>query len=72
MPAKASGTSMGKFTMECMDGGENNIFDHFIRGSVKGSDFLTDSLRLPKVITAHIYNDEAMMNLLQQTTKKRS
>ena len=65
MTAKSSGTSMEEFTRICMSRAKK-IDINFLRDNrVIGSDFLTDYIHLPKVMTSYVYNDEPLLNLIQ-------
>uniref|UniRef100_A0A7S2A0I2 Uncharacterized protein n=1 Tax=Ditylum brightwellii TaxID=49249 RepID=A0A7S2A0I2_9STRA len=69
MPAKSAGSSLKHFVNQCMNVdpwiGQNN--NNFINGAPRVNKFMTDSLHLPKVIASHLYGEDTLLRLLQNT-----
>ena len=69
MPAKAAGTSLKTFTAQCTkEPGEdpNKIFNN----PEFSKKFLTDSLQISPIITAHLAGDQNLINLLKHSTRQ--
>lgn len=68
-PAKTGGSSLKNFTKACM-GKERTIpIDNYINWSKKPELVTgTSSLTPPSIITGHVFNDDAMVNIIQSMT----
>lgn len=77
MPAKAAGTSLEEFTTKCTNGFLSNNIDRkdweVINEHAKDTKkaFLSSSLHLPPILTAHlIAGDKPLTDLIQHSTQK--
>ena len=71
MPAKAAGSSLKAFTSECAGIGMKNLPDNLLNSSPDTKkDVFTKELKVPSILSSHIYSDNAMVQLVKHSVRK--
>jgi len=68
MPAKAAGSTMKGFVKLC--NGDEEKPKNILNEKEKIREFLTSSQELSKIIVSHVYNDQALLDLIPYITKE--
>jgi hypothetical protein len=65
MAAKAGGTSLKEFAIECSGGDINHHPDNFINNEEYLRPFLLKSVEVPKIVASHIFSDQPIIDLMR-------
>jgi hypothetical protein len=65
MPAKAAGTSLKDFAIECSGGDTSHHPDNFINNPNYLRPFLLKSVKVPKIVASHVFTDQPMIDLMR-------
>lgn len=69
MPAKAAGSSLIQFTNKCLYPNQT-VTGYDINKPMRSKDLLTSSFEVPSIITSHMYDDEPLVDLAQESTRQ--